>query len=69
MTPTDDNEIHQGDRVTLVQDFDTTRGWHIAGGSVGTVAEDRGSRLVVFFDEQNDEAASLDGTQLRRVQD
>ena len=41
-----------GDRVTAARDFDTTQGLHISQGAEGTIAEDRGSTLVVFFDEE-----------------
>jgi hypothetical protein len=34
-------------------DLDTTQGLHIAQGSEGIVAEDRGSGLVVFLGEHD----------------
>jgi hypothetical protein len=40
-----------GDRVVAAHDLDT-QGLHIPAGTEGTVAEDRGSRLVVSFDDQ-----------------
>ena len=53
-----DRSLEHGDRVTAARDLDTTQGLHIVRGAEGTVAEDRGSRLVVFFDE-HDAAVSL----------
>ena len=35
------------------RDLHTTQGLCIAKGARGIVAEDRGSKLVVFFDEQD----------------
>jgi hypothetical protein len=51
--------MQRGDRVTAATDLDTTNGFHIPEGTQGTVAEDRGSSLVVFF-ENGPPAASLD---------
>jgi hypothetical protein len=48
-----DRSLARGDRVTAARDLDTTQGLHIVQGSEGTVAEDRGSTLIVFFDEQD----------------
>ena len=48
----------RGDRVTAARDLDTTQGLQIAQGAEGIVAEDRGSKLVVFFDE-HDAAVNL----------
>jgi hypothetical protein len=48
-----DNEpagLEHGDRVVSSRDLDTTQGLHVPKGAVGTVTEDRGSHLVVFFD-------------------
>jgi hypothetical protein len=44
--------LEHGDRVTAARDLDTTQGLHIPQGAEGTVAEDRGSKLVVFFDDE-----------------
>ena len=44
--------IGPGDRVVAVRDIETTQGLYIPQGSAGTVAEDRGSTLVVFFHHQ-----------------
>jgi hypothetical protein len=51
--------MKRGDRVTAATDLDTTSGFHIPEGTRGVVAEDRASRLVVFF-ENDAVAASLD---------
>jgi hypothetical protein len=48
-----DRSLARGDRVAAARDLDTTQGLHIVQGSEGTVAEDRGSTLIVFFDEQD----------------
>ena len=53
-----DQSLAHGDRVTAARDLDTTQGLHIAQGAEGAVAEDRGSKLVVFFDE-HDAAVNL----------
>ena len=45
-------DLAHGDRVTAARDLDTTQGLHISQGAEGTVAEDRGSTLVVFFDDE-----------------
>jgi hypothetical protein len=47
-----DPALAHGDRVTAARDLETTQGLHIPQGAEGTVAEDRGSTLVVFFDEK-----------------
>jgi hypothetical protein len=47
-----DRSLAHGDRVTAARDLDTPQGLHISQGAEGTVAEDRGSTLVVFFDEE-----------------
>jgi hypothetical protein len=44
---------------------DTTQGLHIASGSEGTVAEDRGSHLIVFFDD-HDNPTGLNDSHLSR---
>jgi hypothetical protein len=59
-----DRSMAHGDRVTAARDLDTTQGLHIAQGAEGTVAEDRGSRLVVFFDA-HDAAVDLTEPDLR----
>jgi hypothetical protein len=48
-----DPPLSHGDRVTAARDLHTTRGFRIARGAHGIVAEDRGSKLVVFFNEQD----------------
>jgi hypothetical protein len=53
-----DRSLAHGDRVTAARDLHTTRGLRIIQGARGIVAEDRGSELVVFFDEQ-DSAVNL----------
>jgi hypothetical protein len=58
--------IKTGDRVAAATDLDTTQGLHIAAGTEGTVAEDRGSKLVVFFDNTA-VAASMDDRDLAPV--
>jgi len=47
-----DRSLAHGDRVTAARDLDTPQGLHISQGAEGPVAEDRGSTLVVFFDEE-----------------
>jgi hypothetical protein len=59
-----DQSLGHGDRVIAARDLDTTQGLHIAQGAEGTVAEDRGSGLVVFFDE-HDAAVNLSEPDLR----
>jgi hypothetical protein len=44
--------LESGDRVVAARDIDTTQGIHIVAGTEGTIAEDRGSNLVVFFEEE-----------------
>ena len=48
-----DRSLAHGDRVAAARDVDTTQGLHIVQGAGGTVAEDRGSQLVVFLEEQD----------------
>jgi hypothetical protein len=43
------NGLEHGDRIVAARDIDTTQGLHIPQGAEGTVAEDRGLNLVVFF--------------------
>ena len=43
--------LEHGDRVTAARDLDT-QGFTFPGGAQGTVAEDRGSKLVVAFDDE-----------------
>jgi hypothetical protein len=62
----DDSSIERGDRVAAAQDIDTTQEVHIPAGAKGTVAEDRGSQLVVFFPDQA-AVARLDERHLRKV--
>jgi hypothetical protein len=44
--------LQHGDRVVSAHDLDTTQGFRIPKGAEGTVTEDRGSNLVVFFEDQ-----------------
>jgi hypothetical protein len=45
-----DRTLAHGDRVIAARDLETTQGFRISQGVQGIVAEDRGSKLVVFFD-------------------
>ena len=58
-----DRTLAHGDRVTAARDLHTTQGFRISQGAQGIVAEDRGSKLVVFFDEE-DSAVNLTETDL-----
>jgi hypothetical protein len=58
------NAIGRGDRVVAAKDLET-QGLRIPAGTKGTVAEDRGSRLVVSFDGQPT-AATFDEQDLRK---
>lgn len=60
--------IERGDRVVAAQDIATTQEVHIPAGALGTVAEDRGSKLVVFFPDHA-VVARLDERHLRKVDD
>jgi hypothetical protein len=42
--------VERGDRVVAAREVYTTQGFHVPKGAEGTVAEDRGANLVVFFD-------------------
>jgi hypothetical protein len=64
----DREDLAHGDRVVAARDVDTTQGLHIPKGSEGTVAEDRGSNLVVFFADSN-AIARLDEQDVERVTD
>jgi hypothetical protein len=55
--------MKRGDRVAAATDLETTNGFRVAEGTQGVVAEDRGSSLVVFF-EDGPIAASLDENDL-----
>ena len=44
--------LERGDRVVAVRDINTTQGIRIPQGTEGTIAEDRGSNLVVYFEEE-----------------
>ncbi len=46
-----EKSLTHGDRVVAARDIETTQGVRVAAGTEGTVAEDRGSNLVVFFEE------------------
>lgn len=48
----DGDSLEQGDRVVAIRDIDTTQGIRIPQGTEGTIAEDRGSNLVVYFEEE-----------------
>lgn len=61
-----DEVLEPGARVAAARDIDTTQGMHITEGAEGTVAEDRGSKLVVFFDEETS-VTNLDNDDLRRL--
>jgi hypothetical protein len=58
-----DRALTHGDCVIAVRDLQTTQGLHISKGVQGIVAEDRGSTLVVFFDDE-DSAVNLTETDL-----
>jgi hypothetical protein len=62
--PEESTLFGQADRVAAARDIDTTQGMHINEGETGTVAEDRGSKLVVVFDGQAG-IANLDDRDLR----
>ena len=59
--------LEHGDRVTAARDLDTTQGLHIPRGARGTVAEDRGSKLVVVFDDEEESVVSLTEPDLVRL--
>jgi hypothetical protein len=42
--------LHPGDRVSALRDLDGDTDLQVPAGTEGTVAEDRGSTLVVAFD-------------------
>ena len=42
--------LEHGDRVITTRDMCTSQDLHIPEGAEGTIAEDRGSNLVVFFE-------------------
>jgi hypothetical protein len=65
--PKSEKPIEQGDRVEAATAIDTTQGVHIDEGERGTVAEDRGSTLVVAFDERPG-TARVDDDDLRKVE-
>ena len=54
------------DRVAAARDIETPQGLYIPKGSEGTVAEDRGATLVVFFHHQTP-PSDLDEQDLRRL--
>ncbi len=43
--------VAHGDRVVAARDIESTQGLRVVAGTEGVVAEDRGSNLVVFFEE------------------
>jgi hypothetical protein len=51
-TPVANTSFGRGDRIAAARDMETTHGLYIPMGSTGTIAEDRGSTLVVFFHHQ-----------------
>jgi len=58
--------LHPGDRVAAVRDLETTQLLHIPQGAEGTVAEDRGSKLVVYFDDET-AATNMEEKDLRKL--
>jgi hypothetical protein len=46
----DAEQLEHGDRVITTRDLCTSQELHIPEGAEGTIAEDRGSNLVVFFE-------------------
>jgi hypothetical protein len=60
--------LETGDHVVAARDLSTTSGFHIPEGSAGTIAEDRGSKLVVFFDDLS-AVASLDEQDVAKTED
>jgi hypothetical protein len=67
--PDDDDSastLHPGDRVAAVRDLETTQLLHIPEGAEGTVAEDRGSKLIVYFDDET-AATNMEEKDLRRL--
>jgi hypothetical protein len=58
--------LHPGDRIAAVRDLETTQLLHIPQGAEGTVAEDRGSKLVVYFDDET-AATNMEEKDLRRL--
>ncbi len=60
------NPIGHGDRVAAARNIETTQGLYIPQGSEGTVAEDRGSTLLVFFHHQTP-PSNMDEQDLRRL--
>jgi hypothetical protein len=58
--------LHPGDRVAAVKDLETTQLLQIPEGAEGTVAEDRGSKLVVYFDDETT-ATNMEEKDLRRL--
>jgi hypothetical protein len=58
--------LHPGDRVAAVKDLETTQLLQIPEGAEGTVAEDRGSKLIVYFDDETT-ATNMEEKDLRRL--
>jgi hypothetical protein len=48
------------------RDLETTQLLHIPEGAEGTVAEDRGSKLIVYFDDETS-ATNMEEKDLRRL--
>ena len=63
----EDAPLRPGDRVAAARDLDTTQHLHISQGAQGTVAEDRGSKLIVFFDHET--TTNLEEKDLRKLAD
>ena len=63
-----EKSLEHGDRVVAARDIETTMGMHVLAGTEGTVAEDRGSNLVVFFEEAPT-MISVEEDALRRLQE
>jgi len=61
-------QLEHGDRVVAARDIDSTQGIQVLAGTEGTVAEDRGSKLVVFFEEEP-KMINVDEADLRRSAD
>ena len=67
MEPDHKAPLEHGDRVAAARDLETTQGIHIPAGTFGTVAEERGSKLVVFFNEEK--VANVEEQDLTKLED
>ena len=63
-----DSSPSHGDRVVAARDIETTQGMRVLAGTEGTVAEDRGSNLVVFFEEEP-RLINVEDSALRKLPD